>query len=503
MPRNFRPHTKMPHFYGLSNNHPDVLPEAQKDFPDAEIHAITHYLFQESRDYLAKSDKKLPPAPPAAGDAEQHRQEGRRLFTERGCLACHAHAGTEKEGKDRDGKPLPPVTGQATFGPDLSQLAAKLGVKPGDGHRPGDLESARRWLTQWIVDPKFHHPRTFMPVTHLTREEAAAVADWLLSQDSGWSMPEPTRLDVKPLEDMARLWLEKGMTRQEVNEVMQNHGFPAERLEHMRRQKPEPDEVKLAPDGNWENNLKWYVGKKAISQLGCFGCHEIPGFEGAKPIGTPLNDWGKKDPERLAFEDIAAFVDSHYQRVSLPKDTKDVHGHELHFLKEHSEEDQPEGKRSTYEEMLYRPKYAEGSFAPYEEFFHDSLTHHQREGFLYQKLREPRSYDYNRMRSWEDRLRMPQFQFARGEVKPKEGESKEQAQARDEAEAREAVMTFVLGLVAEPVPPRYVYEPGPDKLAEVKGRQVLEKFNCAGCHQLQPGIYDFNTKKPSTVVSDM
>ena len=50
-PRGFRPDTKMPHFYNLSNdsaNGPDALPDDQKDFPAAEIHSIAHYLFAES-----------------------------------------------------------------------------------------------------------------------------------------------------------------------------------------------------------------------------------------------------------------------------------------------------------------------------------------------------------------------------------------------------------------------------------------------------------------------
>ncbi len=51
-PRDFRPDTKMPHFYGLSNNHPDVLPENQKKFPDTEIWALTNFLFGTSDDYL-------------------------------------------------------------------------------------------------------------------------------------------------------------------------------------------------------------------------------------------------------------------------------------------------------------------------------------------------------------------------------------------------------------------------------------------------------------------
>ena len=65
--------------------------------------------------------------------------------------------------------------------------------------------------------------------------------------------------------------------------------------------------------------------------------------------------------------------------------------------------------------------------------------------------------------------------------------------SKEEAEAREAVMTFVLGLVAEPVPAKFVHQPTGDKLAEVMGRKVLEKFNCAGCHNLEPETYQFST----------
>ena len=135
---------------------------------------------------------------------------------------------------------------------------------------------------------------------------------------------------------------------------------------------------------------------------------------------------------------------------------------------------------------------------PYEEMFFQLLEHHQREGFLHLKLMEPRSYDYNRIKAWDDRLRMPQFQFAR--VRRLKGETDAAFKARtdkEEAEAREAVMTFVLGLVAEPVPPRFINAPRAERLAEVKGRQVLDKFNCASCHQLRPGVYEFKAVPPS------
>ena len=52
-------------------------------------------------------------------------------------------------------------------------------------------------------------------------------------------------------------------------------------------------------------------------------------------------------------------------------------------------------------------------------------------------------------------------------------------------------MTFILGLTAEPIPSQYVSQPKAERKAEVVGRQVLDKYNCAGCHQIRPGVYDF------------
>jgi mono/diheme cytochrome c family protein len=44
-----------------------------------------------------------------------------------------------------------------------------------------------------------------------------------------------------------------------------------------------------------------FLGSKLISRYGCFACHEIPGFENAKPIGTELSEWGSKPVDKLDF----------------------------------------------------------------------------------------------------------------------------------------------------------------------------------------------------------
>jgi len=505
-PRAFRPDTKMPHFYGLSNNaphelsdefkgRPSQLPKEQKDLPDTEIHAIAQFLFEQSNAYLEQVKKHRADDPAvkekdqarltllegkarlsdeekkemdkllelvnfrqAHGpihdlalakdyDASKAKARGRQLFSERGCLACHSH-----EAVLMPGEGLPAIPGEAQFGPNLSQLKAKLGAKP------GDMASARRWLKYWIKDPHVHHPRSRMPVTHLTNEEIADVAAWLLAQEptelgDEWNAIDVTEPDRHKLDELARVYLERQLTKRQLSDLETKRTLPLDGLGEL----PE-DERKLVSDYT-EEKIKSYLGKKAVGRLGCFGCHDIPGFENAKPVGVALADWGKKDPGRMAFEDIDDFISDNFSVVEHLGDAK-------------------------------HKSAAKGGKAGYDAFFAEALQHRTREGYLHQKILEPRSYDYHRLRLYDDRSRMPQFKFARTHKKAGESHEAYRARAeRAEAEAREAVMTFVLGLVGEPIPTPYINHPAPDRLAEVKGRQVIDKYNCAGCHLIQPGTF--------------
>lgn len=565
-PRSFRPDTKMPHFYGLSNNSPAALKgTGQEKFPDAEAASIAHYLMVESNKYLKKlgdlrkdgaagqkkdeqlveelgtqlanralladmtnkekddlknqleeaktriAMRRLPP--PIAADDRMARLKGsafhgRKLFTERGCLACHNHSGTheplEAKGKEEKARAesLPAVFGEAHFGPTLDQIRAKLGTARarGDTSEPTDTASARRWLIHWVTNPTLHSPRTRMPITHLTDQEAADVAEWLLSQDPAaldpqaweeWKKTQVPAPDEKTLEKLAEVYLVRIVSQRELKK------FFKEGLDETRAAELPADEKELAArlkkagaGAARRGEMMWYLGRKAVSRLGCYGCHDVLGHENAKPIGTGLNEWGKKDPERLAFEDIVNYLDTHYVEV---KDWADQDALAQAF---------------------------KANKLPYEKFFAEALRHHTREGYLHQKIKAPRSYDYQRLRAWDDRSRMPQFKFAHPRRRPaetpdqfaarkewarevgakfaeKKPRQKETAAAffarahKEEAGAREAVMTFVLGLVGEAIPHQYLNNPPPDRMAEVKGRQVLDRFNCAGCHMVRPGSFDF------------
>jgi len=73
-------------------------------------------------------------------------------------------------------------------------------------------------------------------------------------------------------------------------------------------------------------------------------------------------------------------------------------------------------------------------------------------------------------------------------------------------EQREAVMTFVLGLVAEPPAPQFIHHPTPREEARLAGLKVAEQYNCGGCHSLQMDRWDIRYKPGSlgdaSVVAD-
>jgi hypothetical protein len=117
------------------------------------------------------------------------------------------------------------------------------------------------------------------------------------------------------------------------------------------------------------------------------------------------------------------------------------------------------------EDLAVAEPAGDGRLDPY---YVRAIERRSRIGFLAQKLREPRSFDYAvaDQKRYDARLQMPQFPFT--------------------ADEREAVMTFVLGLVAQPPPPQFVHQVEDVQRSVHRGRDLLEQYNCASCHLLQP-----------------
>jgi cytochrome c551/c552 len=460
-PSDFRPTTRMPQFF----NHFRHLNDEAKDFTitgadgepvkvtdreyterfeDIEIRALTQFLLDNSQpfEYLD---------PPAGITETASAERGKWLFQSRGCLACHAH------------KDFPGI--HSTQGPDLSRVAAKFNTGKG-----------QRWLYSWVREPNRYHSQTVMPNLYLepiveidaagkptgqVSDPAADIATFLLSVPADWQPtnapagPELTADEERALEDLTAVWLSASFPKR-LAAIYARDGIPSRLANTVKVDERGLLEANMTAGNRTRQQLD-YVAKRSLSRYGCFGCHDIPGYENAKPIGTPLANWGRKDVSQLAFENIGVFLEEQGLEKAPDHDPHAGHGG---------------GHGHGLDPMDFDPETG---------FFVQALNSHQRQGFLWQKLREPRTFDYaaTKMKRYDERLRMPLFPF--------------------NAEEREQVMTFVLGLTSEPPAEKYIYNPGPRERAIVQGRKVLDKYNCGGCHILdmerwklafEPGLFE-------------
>ena len=291
-PSNFRPSTRMPQFFGLHEHLQDPedaeeLAESERYEP-VEIRAMTEFLLSNSNDfdYLQA---------PAEVTETASAERGKWLFESRGCLACHSHEGFDGIAADR--------------GPDLSRVSAKF-----------QSEKGAKWLYSWIKQPHRYHVRTKMPDLFLDpiaekdaagkptgkiTDPAADIREFLLSGATDW---KPMAVDRQwseseqaALEDLAQEWIASDAIPAARAKKFVQEGFP----DHMESQLKSDEKILLGmtPE-NHIAKLQEYVARRSISKHGCFGCHDIPGFEGAKPIGTTLADWGRKETSKLAFGNI-------------------------------------------------------------------------------------------------------------------------------------------------------------------------------------------------------
>jgi len=504
-PKNFRPDTRMPRFFGLWDHLEGAgLAESQRLEP-IEIRALAEYLLKASQPFeYVVPPKGVEPANESDKDAIAR---GKKVFETRGCLACHKHVDFPQA--------------KETQGPDLSRIGAKLAKLTANN------QHGREWLYSWVRQPNRYHLRTFMPnlflepvkdATGKMTDPADDVTVYLMNSQQGWK-PEatlPRQLtddDEQALTDLALMYLSDKFPVATAKKYLYdgipaNQGFDVLGDESVIVNPEQPpsgtgagakaaggtDGADESPEHKQKRLARTmeYVGRRSIGKFGCFGCHDIPGYEDAKTIGTGLADWGRKDPSRLAFEEVIEYVTHHPNGLhpnGIPAAAKSA-AESTAKTDASAAAKPPAAKAAAAEEQ---PELSLDDLPTDIGFFMNELLEEDRTGFLWQKLRAPRSYDFRKTgeRSYNVRLRMPQFTFA---VDPKQNQEK-----------IEQVMTFVLGLVSEPPPAAYLAQPAPNQAAIVAGRKVIEKFNCTGCHTLEMDRWLIRYKpedygKPSKVV---
>jgi mono/diheme cytochrome c family protein len=169
-----------------------------------------------------------------------------------------------------------------------------------------------------------------------------------------------------------------------------------------------------------------YLGQRSIEKYGCYSCHNIRGFEGLKPIGTELTVEGSKALHLFDF----GFVHT-YQHES---------GKTEHVL-------------------------------------------HNVPSWIYNKVRSPRVYDDDRTKSYNDKLKMPNFHL-----------SEEEAQR---------ITTVIVGLTKDMVAPAKLAAQDQNTRIAEEGRKLVSQHNCRACHivdgygrAIAPMIADTNFLPP-------
>ena len=473
-PQDFRPSTKMPRFFGLWEHLSGKGLEESQRYEPIEIRSMVAYLQNASQPF----DYVKPYAGiTAAADAAR----GKKVVQVRGCLACHQHADFPEA--------------DSTHGPNLSRIGAKV----------ASLPNGAAWLYSWLREPARYHPKTIMPNVMLQpvaladgtiSDPAADATAYLLGSTESWQptdIPSASTLTADErlaTEELAMLYLKERFTAVRAEAVLKNGLGPDQAT-------IQGDERMLAGLAGPDHDavLLNYVGKKTIAKLSCAGCHDIPGFEDSKAGGAALADWGRKESSKIAFEQVLQFVmhDLEGKHGGAHGDHHGMQGHGTadhaaaagaHNAGAHNAGDHAAAKDAPLApDLAYlgpgSAHLSPESVDPDTGYFLEKLMAHEREGFLWQKLRAPRSYDYKKAenKGYNERYRMPKFPF--------------------NDQQREAVMTFVLGLVAEPPAPQFVHHPSPREEARLAGLKVAEQYNCGGCHTLRMDRWDLRYRPES------
>ncbi len=299
----------------------------------ALINGIAAYLFEHT-------ERPSYPAPPVAGSAVQ----GRMLVEKAGCRGCHVVGEGDEAERPHDYR---------NFGPNLNGMGSK--VKAG-------------WLFAWLKDPHDYFPGTRMPNLRLTDQEAADIAAYLmgLKNPSFEARPAP-RTEGAARDELALFFLRARMTDSQAR-------------------------TELARMSNREKDL--FLGERAITRQGCFGCHDIKGFENAQQVGTELTEEGDKDVGRLDF----GFIE-------IPE------------------------------------------------------TRHD---WFFQKLKDPRIFDRGKVKTYDEKLRMPQFDLT-------------------DEDAR-AVTLALMSFTRDDVPMESRKNLTPRETEVARGQRLVRDHNCRGCH---------------------
>jgi mono/diheme cytochrome c family protein len=429
--------------------------------------------------------------------------DGRKLFTEAGCAGCHDVEGLRPADK---------------IGPDLGRLGSK---------------AFPHWLRRWLKNPRDYLPRTRMPNFLLTDQEVTAIEAFLRSVPGTSSANEtPVSRDEQVIAQGKKIFGEArcischavegrgGTLAPELSRIA-GKARPGWLLQYLRDPKKHAANSKMPryrfsnqelnavvaymlaqfQDGEWPPAPVAQPpppagdpaqGRILIRKYGCYGCHDIPGFEKPTKVGAELNSYADKTADRLDFgthkdipKDWFAWTLTKLKSPRIFRDELKMPDYAFTdeeaaaltvFLRSLSEENIPPGYRAPLKPTS--PYVPEGDFGRLVEDLNCLVCHtirgkggvlapdltwegsRVRRDWLSRFLKEP-----NTIRLYMQE-RMPKFHLT-------------------DAEA-ETIVSYMKLVLVNPSIPEKVFQPHeltPALAAE--GKQLyFEKYACQACHQL-------------------
>jgi cytochrome c551/c552 len=369
-PRGWRAKTRMPNLWPKPLDPASKRPipagspeyEKWKQTMREETVAIASYLVEHSdvpstRPGQSKDSKPLKAQ--IQGYAEvpgATAEKGKIFFESYGCQGCHAVSDVNV--------PEPWKSRERDVAPTLANMGGKTNAD---------------WIAYWVENPARYWHGTKMPNLRLSRVEAASIAKYIIS------------LTSKPLDPAE---VEKGDVALVSDAAKRNERVPC-------------------ANAGGQLLTRVECGEKLIGYYGCFGCHNISGFEKSAPIAPELGGFAKKDITTLDFG--YAIPDHHLQTT---------------------------------------------------------------ETFATLKLDSPRIYRRDRIE-----LKMADFDLSPREIR--------------------ALVTFLKGLTNGK--PRNAYAPNqhPEYNAAIEGRQIIDDYNCRGCHIIEEHGADIDALRTAQLGGDV
>lgn len=516
-PKAFRPNTRMPHIWLTENGSSPMDIRRSR----TEVGAIAHYLSN------APYDPNKPPYDPEplpvdlAGDP----RAGRELFKTVGCTACHANVneyglewvtldimerfGVEKEDArrrmaddaralesidsiadvpdentgffilDSNGNPTATIRPDqytrlqwylmayekerfTRFGPDLSAVGTKL-------LHNRTSEQAMAWLYDWVRNPTHYSWYTRMPNMRLTEQESLDIAAYLLTQKHPTYEPQHFTPDTHMLDAL--------LIKLQAAKV-------SDRIAREQVAAMTTDEKQME------------LGRQLIQFHGCFGCHQVPGFESGAAVSAPLGDWGRRDPHKLDFGYFTHVYESSRPAVSEAWTTF---------------------REGTFEDVVKMTEHSIGATGITKKQIPWEHVPNTRLGYLEAKLHNSRIFDRNRLGHegamtddgrvlYTDtatrtmRLVQQGARYVNPETGADSGLKGSEVEILDvgkpyeklrmprffmSASDAEALVTFVTSLKPPLVTEQVQKVTDAFGIMQAQGRMMANAFNCMACHNIQ------------------